>query len=146
MGNDTKTPNTTSNNNLTPSDFSTMSQRNRVTYVAEVVCMARFTSLANVFIAQLDNFPSLKADELYIVRSIIYKPKLEKTQNLLYKKYARLPPLTYLLMSCLILTKRLTLVTKWLCIKKTWRNFLYSMSDKICNVIALLLLLSYYTY
>lgn len=72
MGNDTKTPNTISNNNLTLLDFSNMSQRNQVTYVAKVACIARFTSLADVFIAQLCNFSNLKANALYVVRSIMY--------------------------------------------------------------------------
>lgn len=47
--------------------------------------MAGFTSLANVFIAQLCNFLSLKANGLYVVRLIMYKPELEKTQNLSQK-------------------------------------------------------------
>ena len=81
-----------------PPDFSIVSQRDRVTYVADVARNAGFASLANVFIAQLCNFPSLKADGLHVVQSIMYKPKLERTRSLLRKdekvhlyiaKYAR---------------------------------------------------------
>ncbi len=85
MGIDTKIPNTTSNNNLSHPDFSTMSLRNQVIYIVKVACMIKFTLHTHVFIAQLYNFPNLKADRLYVIRSILYKPKLEKTQNLLQK-------------------------------------------------------------
>ena len=80
------------------SDFSIMSQRERVTYVADIARKAGFASLADVFIAQLCNFPSLKADGLHVVQSIMYKPELKRTQSLLRKdekvhsyiaKYAR---------------------------------------------------------
>lgn len=85
IGNDTETPHITSKNNLNILDFSNMSQRNQVIYIEEVACIAGFTSFANVFIAQLCNFPILKIDRLYVVTSIIYKSELQKTENLLRK-------------------------------------------------------------
>lgn len=85
MANNIETPNTTFNNDNTFSDFSTMSQCNWVTYVADVAHIARFILLTDAFIAQLYNFPSLKTDGLHIIRSIIYKPELKKTWNLFQK-------------------------------------------------------------
>lgn len=64
-----------------PPDFSIISQYNRVIYIANVARKARFTSLANIFVAQLCNFPSLKVDEFHYVQSIIYKPELQKPQS-----------------------------------------------------------------
>ena len=75
-----------------------MSQCNKVTYIADVACKAEFESLANIFVAQLYNLLSLRANRLNVVQSIIYKPELKKTQRFLYKnqimhlyiaKYAR---------------------------------------------------------
>lgn len=83
MGNDTEILNITSNNNFTIPDFCTISQCNQVIYITEVVCMAGFTSLADIFMVELCNFPSVRTDELYVIKSIIYKSELEKTQNLL---------------------------------------------------------------
>ena len=60
-------------------DFNIMSQRDRVTYVANVAYKARFALFANVFVIQLCNFSSLKTNWFHIIQSIIYKPKLEKT-------------------------------------------------------------------
>lgn len=40
-------------------------------YIADITYKAGFESLADVFIARYYNFTSLKADELYIVQSII---------------------------------------------------------------------------
>lgn len=51
MGNNTKTLNITSNNNLIPLNYSTMSQHNQVIYIAKIAFIARFTSLTNVFMA-----------------------------------------------------------------------------------------------
>lgn len=67
------------------SDISIINQCNRIIYVADVVCKAEFVLFANVFVAQLYNFSNLKINRLYIIQSIIYKLKLEKTQNLLQK-------------------------------------------------------------
>ena len=44
-----------------------MNQRERVTYMADAAHKARFASFANIFIAQLCNFPCLKADGLHVV-------------------------------------------------------------------------------
>lgn len=53
-----------------------MSQNNRVIYIANIIYKARFALFADIFIAQLCNFISLKADEFYIIQSIIYKLEL----------------------------------------------------------------------
>lgn len=80
MTNDIETLNTISNNNSNLLDFSIMRQQNQITYISKVIYMARFISLTNIFIIQLYNFLSLKLDRLYIVKSIMYKPKNEKTR------------------------------------------------------------------
>lgn len=66
-----------SNNSLL--DFSIMSQRNKVINIANIASKAGFASFINLFIAQLCNFSSLKADGFYIVQSIMYKLELKKT-------------------------------------------------------------------
>lgn len=68
-----------------PPDFNIISQRKKVTYIADIVCKAGFGLLANVFIAQLYNFSSVKVDGLHVIQLIIYKLELKKTQNLLQK-------------------------------------------------------------
>lgn len=66
-----------------PPDFSIISQRDRVIYVADVLCKAGFASLTDIFVGQLCNFSNLKVDWLHVVQSIMYKPELERTQNFL---------------------------------------------------------------
>lgn len=75
--NNTKIPYIFFSNN--PSDFSIMSQCNRVIYIANVVHKAEFVLRADIFIVQLCNFLILIVDGLHIIQSIIYKTKLEKT-------------------------------------------------------------------
>lgn len=47
--------------------------------------MARFISFTDIFIAQLYNFWNLKANRLYVIRLIMYKPEFKKTWNVLQK-------------------------------------------------------------
>lgn len=63
-------------------DFSIISQCNKVTYIADIAYKAGFTLLANIFVAKLCNFLSLKINGLHIVQLIIYKLKFKKTQSL----------------------------------------------------------------
>ncbi len=62
-----------------------MGIRDRITYVVDAAHRAGFTSLADVFIHQLSNFHTLQAQGLDVIRSIVCKPELESTCNLLYK-------------------------------------------------------------
>lgn len=58
------------------SNFSIISQCNKVIYIKNITYKARFVSFANIFIAQFCNSSNIKIDRLYIVQSIIYKLEL----------------------------------------------------------------------
>lgn len=49
----------------------------------DITLKARFLSFTDVFLAYLYTFINLKANRLYVIRSIIYKPKIQKTYNIL---------------------------------------------------------------
>lgn len=111
MANNTETPDTTPNNNHNPPDFGFINQHNPVAYVTDVTHKAGFLLLADIFIAQLCTFLSLKADKLYIVRSIMYKPELKTTQNRLQKnKQVHLYIAKY---ACNFVSKEILLIRKF---------------------------------
>lgn len=66
-------------------DLKTLSERDRVTYVADAARRAGFTSLSDVFIAQLRNFPLLQEDGLRVVLSAMCNPELGHLQIFLRK-------------------------------------------------------------
>lgn len=59
-----------------PSNYSIISQYNKVIYIKDIIYKARFISFANIFVTQLYNSPNIKIDRLYIIQSIIYKLEL----------------------------------------------------------------------
>ncbi len=78
-------PNPPINTNKPAPDIREMNIHDRVTYVVNAAYKAGFTSLADVFIHQLSNFSTFQAHGLDVVQSIICKPELESTRNLLRK-------------------------------------------------------------
>lgn len=68
-----------------PINFSILKEHQQVTYIIDVTCKVRFTSLANIFIAQLYNFTCLQEDGLFVVHLTIYKLELKNILILLWK-------------------------------------------------------------